>query len=87
MRCERCDQADRRPAKRAKLAERDGRVAVVLGRKSNEGEVQRGTPLHLYTDHAVSEGDLNSAWWCAVACCVFASVLSQAVSCRRRDGL
>jgi YgiT-type zinc finger domain-containing protein len=30
MRCERCDQADRRPVKRAKLAERDGRVAVVL---------------------------------------------------------
>ena len=30
MRCERCDQADRRPAKRAKLAERDGRGAVVL---------------------------------------------------------
>ena len=30
MRCERCDQADRRPVKRARLAERDGRVAVVL---------------------------------------------------------
>ena len=30
MRCERCDQGDRRPVKRAKLAERDGRVAVVL---------------------------------------------------------
>lgn len=31
MRCERCDQGERRPVKRAKLAERDGRVAVVLG--------------------------------------------------------
>ncbi|MDP9387036.1 MAG: YgiT-type zinc finger protein [Actinomycetota bacterium] len=30
MRCERCDQGERRPIKRAKLAERDGRVAVVL---------------------------------------------------------
>jgi hypothetical protein len=30
MRCERCDQADRRPVRRAKLAERDGKVAVVL---------------------------------------------------------
>ncbi len=30
MRCERCDQGDRRPVKRAKLAERDGKVAVVL---------------------------------------------------------
>jgi YgiT-type zinc finger domain-containing protein len=31
MRCERCDQADRQPVRRAKVAERDGRVAVVLG--------------------------------------------------------
>ena len=30
MRCEQCDQGDRRPVKRAKLAERDGKVAVVL---------------------------------------------------------
>ena len=30
MRCERCDQADRIPVRRAKLAERDGHVAVVL---------------------------------------------------------
>lgn len=30
MRCERCDQGDRRPVKRAKLAERDGKVAVVI---------------------------------------------------------
>lgn len=30
MRCERCDQAGRRPVRRAKLAERDGKVAVVL---------------------------------------------------------
>jgi YgiT-type zinc finger domain-containing protein len=30
MRCERCDQADRLTVRRAKLAERDGRVAVVL---------------------------------------------------------
>lgn len=30
MRCERCDQGDRRPVQRAKLAERDRRVAVVL---------------------------------------------------------
>lgn len=30
MRCERCDQGDRRPVQRAKLAERDHRVAVVL---------------------------------------------------------
>ena len=30
MRCERCDQGDRRPVMRAKLAERDGKVAVVL---------------------------------------------------------
>jgi YgiT-type zinc finger domain-containing protein len=29
-RCERCDQADRQPVQRAKLAERDGRVAIVL---------------------------------------------------------
>ncbi len=30
MRCERCEQGDRRPVQRAKLAERDHRVAVVL---------------------------------------------------------
>jgi YgiT-type zinc finger domain-containing protein len=30
MRCEHCDQADRRPVRRAKLAERDHKVAVVL---------------------------------------------------------
>jgi YgiT-type zinc finger domain-containing protein len=30
MRCERCDQGERRPVRRAKLAQRDGRVAVVL---------------------------------------------------------
>jgi YgiT-type zinc finger domain-containing protein len=31
MRCEVCDQGDRRPVRRAKLAEQAGRVAVVLG--------------------------------------------------------
>ncbi len=31
MRCERCDQGERQPVTRAKLAERDGKVAVVLG--------------------------------------------------------
>lgn len=30
MRCERCDNGERRPARRARLAERDGRTAVVL---------------------------------------------------------
>lgn len=30
MRCERCDQGDREPVQRAKLAEQNGRVAVVL---------------------------------------------------------
>lgn len=30
MRCERCDNGDRRPERRARLAERDGRTAVVL---------------------------------------------------------
>lgn len=30
MRCEHCDQGDRVPVRRAKLAERDHRVAVVL---------------------------------------------------------
>lgn len=30
MRCQRCDQGDRRPVRRAKLAERGGRIAVVL---------------------------------------------------------
>jgi YgiT-type zinc finger domain-containing protein len=29
-RCERCDQGDRRPGYRARLAERDGRVALVF---------------------------------------------------------
>jgi YgiT-type zinc finger domain-containing protein len=29
-RCERCDQGERRPALRARLAERDGRTALVL---------------------------------------------------------
>ena len=31
MRCERCDQGDRFPVRRAKVAEKDGHVAVVLG--------------------------------------------------------
>lgn len=31
MRCERCDQGDRVAVRRAKMAERSGRVAVVLG--------------------------------------------------------
>jgi len=31
MRCERCDQGDRVAVLRAKMAERSGRVAVVLG--------------------------------------------------------
>jgi YgiT-type zinc finger domain-containing protein len=30
-RCERCDNGDRRPASRARVAEREGRTAVVLG--------------------------------------------------------
>jgi YgiT-type zinc finger domain-containing protein len=30
MRCQRCDQRDRRPVRRAKLAERDAKVALVL---------------------------------------------------------
>ncbi len=30
MHCEHCDQADRHPVRRAKLAERDHKVAVVL---------------------------------------------------------
>lgn len=30
MRCDHCDQADRIPVKRAKLAEKNGRVAIVL---------------------------------------------------------
>ncbi len=30
MACERCNQDERVPVKRAKLAERDGKVAVVL---------------------------------------------------------
>lgn len=30
MRCERCDQGERQPVRQAKLAERDGKVAVVL---------------------------------------------------------
>lgn len=31
MRCETCDQAERVPVRRAKMAERDGHVAVVTG--------------------------------------------------------
>lgn len=31
MRCDSCDQGDRLPVRRAKLTERAGRVAVVLG--------------------------------------------------------
>jgi YgiT-type zinc finger domain-containing protein len=31
MACERCNQGERVPVTRAKLAERDGKVAVVLG--------------------------------------------------------
>ncbi|MGH4018708.1 MAG: YgiT-type zinc finger protein, partial [Pseudonocardiaceae bacterium] len=31
MRCEVCDNGERRPARRARLAERDGRTALVLG--------------------------------------------------------
>jgi YgiT-type zinc finger domain-containing protein len=31
MRCERCDEGVRVPVRRAKTAERDGKVAVVLG--------------------------------------------------------
>ena len=31
MRCERCQQAHRLPIRRAKLAEREGHVAIVLG--------------------------------------------------------
>lgn len=49
MCCERCDQADRRPVKRAKLAERDGRVAVVLERSAGSvppGKVP-GTQSHV----------------------------------------
>lgn len=30
IRCERCDQGERRPEQRARLAERDGRTALVL---------------------------------------------------------
>lgn len=30
MRCEYCDNGERRPARRARLAEKDGRTAVVL---------------------------------------------------------
>lgn len=30
MRCDRCDQGEREPVTRAQLAERDGKVAVVL---------------------------------------------------------
>jgi YgiT-type zinc finger domain-containing protein len=30
-RCERCDQGERRPEQRARLAERDGRTALVRG--------------------------------------------------------
>ncbi len=31
MRCEDCDNGERRPARRARLAERDGRTALVMG--------------------------------------------------------
>lgn len=31
MRCENCENGERRPASRARLAERDGRTALVLG--------------------------------------------------------
>ncbi|MGH3698340.1 MAG: YgiT-type zinc finger protein [Pseudonocardiaceae bacterium] len=31
MRCDHCDNGERRPARRARLAERDGRTALVLG--------------------------------------------------------
>ncbi len=31
MRCEQCDNGERRPARRARMAERDGHTAVVLG--------------------------------------------------------
>jgi YgiT-type zinc finger domain-containing protein len=30
MRCERCDNGEREPARRARMAERDGRTALVL---------------------------------------------------------
>jgi len=30
MRCEQCDNGERRPERRARMAERDGRTAVVL---------------------------------------------------------
>jgi YgiT-type zinc finger domain-containing protein len=30
MRCEHCDNGERRPERRARMAERDGRTAVVL---------------------------------------------------------
>jgi YgiT-type zinc finger domain-containing protein len=38
MTCERCDQGERRLVRRAKLAEREGRVAVVLGVPMEECE-------------------------------------------------
>lgn len=38
MRCERCDQGARVPVQRAKIAERDGKVAVVLGVPMEECE-------------------------------------------------
>lgn len=31
MRCETCDNGERRPGRRAQVAEKDGRVALVLG--------------------------------------------------------
>lgn len=31
MRCDNCDNGDRRPAIRSRLAERDGHTAIVLG--------------------------------------------------------
>ena len=36
MRCERCDEGVRVPVRRAKTAERDGKVAVVLGVPAQE---------------------------------------------------
>lgn len=42
MWCERCDQGERRPVRRAKLAERDGKVAVVLDVPMEECEACGG---------------------------------------------
>ena len=38
MRCEHCDNGERRPVRRAKVAERDGRTALVLGVPMEECE-------------------------------------------------